>query len=58
MDKTVWGMLFYVLVRIIWKTRNEVVFEGAIFNWKVVADLIRIRLGLWVKAKKEELDYS
>ncbi|CAL5444833.1 unnamed protein product [Camellia sinensis] len=42
----------------IWKTRNECIFNGKLFQMEELCDLIKVRVALWVKAHSKDSRYQ
>lgn len=47
-EKVCWEVIFLVVVRSIWKTRNELVFKEEMPNFSSLIDLIECRCAFWV----------
>ena len=50
-SKELWKILFYVIVWSIWKLRNDMVFNGKVFDFVQIFDIIKFRLASWFKTK-------
>lgn len=51
LDARIWKMGFFAMVWSIWKSRNEIVFQGKKWNKDQVLELARIRVAYWANAK-------
>ena len=50
-SKELWKILFYVIVWSIWKLHNDMVFNGKVFDFVQIFDIIKFRLASWFKVK-------
>ena len=50
-SKEVWIMAFYAIIWSIWLLRNNMVFNGKVFDFKQTIDTIKFCIASWFKAK-------
>ena len=56
--KEVWFMSFFVISWSIWLMRNDMIFNGKVFDSRQIIDTIRLRIAWWFKAKWPDSVYS
>ena len=47
----VWIMAFYAIIWSIWLIRNDMVFNGKVFDLRQTIDVIKLRIASWFNAK-------
>ena len=50
-------MSFYAISRSIWLLRNDMVFNGNVFNFEKIIDIIKYRLASWFKVRWPDYPY-
>ena len=54
----VWKMSFYAIIWSIWLLRNDMVFNGKVFDFVQIIDTFKFRLASWFKAKWFDSHYT
>ena len=57
-DRKLWDALPATVFWVIWKMRNECIFNGAQPKWEQCAELVKIRVAVWLKSKCNRIQYS
>ena len=57
-SKKLWKMSFYAIIWFIWILRNDMVFNGKVFDFEQIIDTSKFRLASWFKAKWSDSHYT
>lgn len=57
-ENKIWKAIPMAVMWSLWKTRNDVVFNGKMFQLNELCELIKVRIALWVKSQSKEPPYS
>ena len=49
--KVMWKMAFFAIIWSIWLLRNDLVFNGKVFDFQQTIDIVKFRIASWFKAK-------
>ncbi|XP_028113521.1 uncharacterized protein LOC114311593 [Camellia sinensis] len=56
--KKIWLLVPVVMLWSTWRLRNEVVFNGKQPDMNELCEVLKVRVGLWVKSSKPSVQYS
>ncbi|XP_028057518.1 uncharacterized protein LOC114261441 [Camellia sinensis] len=57
-ENIIWKAIPMAVMWSLWNTRNDVVFNGKMFQLNELCELIKVRIALWVKSQSKEPPYS
>ncbi|XP_028115045.1 uncharacterized protein LOC114312955 [Camellia sinensis] len=58
LEKKIWMAIPLATLWSTWKHRNECVFDGFQPNLEALCDLVKVRVAMWFKASKIQVDFS